>query len=143
MRSLKNSVSRGKNAICTQLRNERVLCRTDVNRRAQGALARNDHWQVTNLLKTVHTLFTPRVPLLPASGLEIRNRSKSRQEKSGRLFLHADQKNLDEKSVLKCSNFFPATTLFAPPASNVKTPNFWCCQPCFKRSFRAHDDPPG
>jgi hypothetical protein len=49
--------------------------------------------------KTVHMLLTPAL-VAPCQRLEIRNDAKRRQEKSGSLFLFANQKNLDEKTLL-------------------------------------------
>jgi hypothetical protein len=48
-------------------------------------------------LNSVHRLFTS-LPFPPCQRLEIRNRAKERQEKTGTLFFFAAEKNLDGKT---------------------------------------------
>jgi hypothetical protein len=55
-------------------------------------------------------LLTPAL-VAPCQRLEIRNDAKMRQEKSGSLFLFANQKNLDEKIMLALAPTHPAASI--------------------------------
>jgi hypothetical protein len=55
-------------------------------------------------------LLTPAL-VAPCQRLEIRNDAKMRQEKSGTLFLFANQKNLDEKILLALAPTHPAASI--------------------------------
>jgi len=76
-------------------------------------------WNVTKLMNSVHTLFTPDDPLLSASGVRLETLEKTDKQKSELYFSTPHKNFLTEKNRFNVADFSLVRTVSAVP--NFKT----------------------